>query len=125
MRASAIIDCRQPVLPGDSKKPPRPKPPNAGKGRKKGVPNKTTALLKDAILKAAAEAGGKDGLIGYLRAQAKKANAGPFLGLLGKILPMQVSGDPDNPSALSHTVVIEFVNGPGPRITSSSAPPWQ
>ena len=32
-------------------------PPNAGKGRKKGIPNKTTALLKDAILMAAAEAG--------------------------------------------------------------------
>ena len=28
----------------------KPKPPNAGKGRKKGVPNKSTQLLKDAIL---------------------------------------------------------------------------
>lgn len=74
----------------------RPKPPNAGKGRKKGVPNKTTALLKDAILQAATQAGGKDGLVGYLRLQAE-ANPGPFLSLLGKVLPMQVAGDPDAP----------------------------
>ena len=86
------------------------KPPNAGKGRVKGVPNRTTTLLKDAILMAAEGAGGKEGLIGYLRAQAKKKNAAPFLALLGKVLPTQVSGDPDNPVAPSHTVVIEFVS---------------
>jgi hypothetical protein len=84
------------------------KPPNAGKGRVKGVPNRTTALLKDAILMAAEGAGGKDGLIGYLKTQASK-NPGPFMALLGKVLPMQVSGDPDNPSALSHTVQVVFV----------------
>lgn len=36
---------------------------NRGKGRKKGTPNKTTALLKDAILKAAECAGGAGGLV--------------------------------------------------------------
>jgi hypothetical protein len=86
------------------------KPPAAGMGRKKGVPNKTTALLKDAILKAAEGAGGKEGLVGYLQAQAKKKNAGPFLALLGKVLPTQVSGDADNPIAPSHTVIVEFVS---------------
>lgn len=60
-------------------------------GRAKGTPNKTTALLKDAILKAADKAGGKGKLIGYLEQQAK-ANPGPFLALLGKVLPMQVTG---------------------------------
>jgi hypothetical protein len=66
---------------------------NRGKGRKKGVPNKTTALLKDAILKAAIEAGGgKNGLVAYLKVQAIK-NPGPFLALLGKVLPMQVTGE--------------------------------
>jgi hypothetical protein len=89
------------------------KPPNAGKGRVKGVPNRTTALLKDAILKAAEGAGGKEGLTGYLKEQATK-NPGPFMSLLAKVLPMQVTGDPENPSALNHTVVIEFIKGNAP-----------
>jgi hypothetical protein len=83
----------------DVNKPTGRKPPNAGMGRKKGVPNKNTALLKDAILKAAKGAGGKEGLVGYLKQQAAK-NPGPFMGLLGKVLPMQVSGDPDNANRL-------------------------
>lgn len=58
--------------------------------------NKTTALLKDAILKAAEMAGGDEGLIGYLEAQASK-NPTAFMALLGKVLPMQVQGDPDQP----------------------------
>lgn len=65
-------------------------------GRAKGTPNKTTALLKDAILKAGEAAGGGDGLVGYLTTQAKD-NPGPFMALLGKVLPMQVMGDKDNP----------------------------
>jgi hypothetical protein len=65
-------------------------------GRKKGTPNKVSALLKDAILTAAEEAGGKEGLIGYLRQQAKN-NPAPFMGLLGKVLPMQIAGDQENP----------------------------
>ena len=67
------------------------KPPNAGKGRVKGTPNKTTALLKDAILKAAEAAGGAQGVVGYLTLQAHE-NPGPFMALLGKVMPMQVEG---------------------------------
>lgn len=69
-----------------------------GPGRPKGSQNRTTALLKDAILKAAQEAGGggDDGLVTYLQVQASE-NPGPFLSLLGKVLPMQVAGDADNP----------------------------
>jgi len=62
-----------------------------GPGRPKGVPNKTTALLKDAILMAATNAGGKEGLVGYLQTQAV-LNPGPFMALLGKVMPMQVTG---------------------------------
>lgn len=67
---------------------------NAGKGRPKGAVNKTTALLKDAILQAAERAGNKvgdDGLVSYLEMQAE-ANPGPFMSLLGKVLPMQIAG---------------------------------
>lgn len=67
-----------------------------GPGRPKGSPNKTTALLKDAILQAATNAGGTKGLVGYLELQAA-ANPGPFMSLLGKVLPTQVAGDPDAP----------------------------
>lgn len=71
-------------------------------GRAKGTPNKTTALLKDAILQAAERAGGKTGLVGYLQTQAVE-NPGPFLALLGKVLPMQVTGAGDG------ALVVEIV----------------
>ncbi len=60
-----------------------------GPGRPKGVPNKTTQLLKDAILQAAQDAGGEGGMVGYLTLQAQE-NPGPFMSLLGKVLPMQI-----------------------------------
>lgn len=72
-------------------------------GRKKGTPNKTTALLKDAILEAATLAGGESGLVGYLYVQAN-ANPQSFLPLLGKVLPMQIGGDPENPLELFVTI---------------------
>jgi len=59
-----------------------------GPGRPKGSVNRSTALLKDAILKAATDAGNGD-LAAYLQVQARET-PGPFLALLGKILPMQV-----------------------------------
>lgn len=72
-----------------------------GPGRPKGMPNKTTALLKDAILKAAQMAGGgsEDGIALYLTEQAEK-NPGPFMSLLGKVLPMTVAGDANSPLEL-------------------------
>lgn len=68
---------------------------NRGKGRAKGSRNKTTTMLKEAILRAASDAGGDEGLVGYLTAQATE-NPGPFLALLGKVLPLQVNGSGEN-----------------------------
>jgi len=89
--------------------------PGPGPGRPKGVPNKATALLKDAILEAAAMAGSPDGksspegLKNYLAARAIDT-PGPFLGLLGKVLPLQIAGTGDG-EPISFTVVYEAKKG--------------
>jgi hypothetical protein len=72
-------------------------------GRQAGTPNKTTALLKDAILEAAVKAGGKGELVGYLTKQAKE-NPAAFMTLLGKVLPLTVQGDPNNPIKVEHDI---------------------
>lgn len=78
----------------------RTTPPAAGIGRKKGTLNKTTKVLKEAILKAAEVVGedkkGKDGLVGYLVSVAK-TDKKAFCSLLGRVLPLEVVGDPDTP----------------------------
>jgi len=59
-----------------------------GKGRPKGRLNKNTTALKDMILKALDQAGGVD----YLTSQASQ-NPGPFMTLVGKVLPLDVKAD--------------------------------
>ena len=65
-------------------------------GRKKGTPNKTTALLKDAIISAASKHGmdgqGAEDLTGYCYFLANE-HPQSFATLLGKVLPMQVQGN--------------------------------
>lgn len=65
---------------------------NTGKGRVKGVPNKNTGQLRDMILNALESVGGES----YLARQAVE-NPGPFLTLIGKVLPTQVTGADDGP----------------------------
>lgn len=72
-------------------------------GRKKGTPNKLTAPLKEAILRAA-EGAHKDGLIGYLTDQAKN-NPSSFNVLLGKVLPTTLASDPTNPMPAPQFIV--------------------
>lgn len=77
------------------KKPRRVGDGTPGPGRPKGSQNKTTALLKDAILRAAEQAGnrvGSEGLVSYLEKQADEQPTA-FMSLLGKVLPMQVTGE--------------------------------
>lgn len=68
-----------------------PKPPNAG--RTKGKRNRTTGLLRDAIIKAADLCGrdgrGTDGAVGYL-VWLSRAEPAVFGRLLERVLPMQV-----------------------------------
>lgn len=66
-----------------------------GPGRKKGVPNKMTTAVKEAIL-AAADAAHPAGIVGYLTEQAK-ANPTAFMTLIGKVLPLQVTGENGQP----------------------------
>lgn len=71
-------------------------------GRAKGTPNKTTAVLKEAIIAAAENVGsngeGEGGLTGYLTFIAKN-DIKAMAGLLGKVLPMQVTGEDGGPIA--------------------------
>lgn len=70
------------------------KPPAAGIGRQKGVPNKLTKALKDMILGALDDAGGQK----YLAEQAER-NPAAFMTLVGKVLPLQVTGEGGGPVA--------------------------
>lgn len=87
---------------------------NRGKGRKKGVPNKIAANLKEAILEAAKRAGGVGGTVAYLQMQAS-ANPGPFMALLGKVLPMQVTGEDGGPVQILKVerVIVKAANPDG------------
>jgi hypothetical protein len=67
-------------------------------GRQKGTPNKVTGAVKDMILSALDNAGG----IKYLERQAKE-NPAAFMTLIGKVLPMQVTGDEGGPVELKIT----------------------
>ena len=89
--------------------------PARGPGRPKGSPNKMPALLKDAVLKAADSAGGPEGLVGYLTTQAIE-NPVPFMTLLGKILPMQVTGESGGPLEIRRveTVIVDPADTRGP-----------
>lgn len=61
-------------------------------GRKKGSLNKTTRQLKDMILEALSESGG----VKYLKVVARE-NPAAFCTLLGKVIPLQVTGEGGGP----------------------------
>src|SRR4051812_42771432 len=67
-------------------------------GRIAGTPNKFNADLRAMILGALSVAGGE----AYLARQAE-TNPGPFMVLLGKILPTQVTGEEGGP--VTYTIV--------------------
>ena len=68
-------------------KPRGSKPPSSG--RKPGVPNKNTQELRNLILEALHD--GPNGGLAYLVAQ-RDSNPTAFMALIGKVLPMAVTG---------------------------------
>src|SRR5262245_12150162 len=64
-----------------------------GRGRKPGVPERHTRILREAFILAAEAAGGgaPDGLVKYLTGQAH-AHPVAFLAALAKVLPLQIQG---------------------------------
>lgn len=65
-------------------------------GRKKGTLNKVTASAKEAISRAAEALGGTERLVDWVKEDP--ANEKVFWGTIyPKLLPLQVSGDSENP----------------------------
>jgi len=83
---------------------------NAGKGRPKGVPNKLNKQLKEMILGALETAGGED----YLVTQSRE-NPTAFLTLIGKVLPLQLTGD------MKHDLNFSWSPTPGEAISDPSS----
>lgn len=78
-------------------------------GRVKGVPNKVTASLRDAILHAFDKVGGVD----YLELVAR-THPPIFCMLLARVLPLQVNGtisNPDGSNVENRTVIVLPSNG--------------
>jgi hypothetical protein len=85
--------------------------PGAG-GSRKGRPNKRQSDIKRMVTTALNMAGsdiiggrpydddGNPAGVYYLHQQARQ-NPAPFLTLVGKVLPLQIAGDADNPLAVS------------------------
>lgn len=72
--------------------------PGPGPGRPKGGHNKQTKAIKDMILQALDNAGGAE----YLTERANDPKtASAFLSLLGKVLPLQVTGEGGGPIQIS------------------------
>ena len=73
----------------------------AGPGRPKGGTNKNTAAIKDMILEALHGVGG----VAYLMECANDDKSrSAFLGLVGKVLPMQITGEGGGPVGVSINV---------------------
>lgn len=82
-----------------------------GKGRPKGVLNKSTRLAKDAIASAAEELGGVERLVEWCKEDPK--NEGVFWGsIYPRLLPLQVTGEDGGP--VQAAVSITFRNATNP-----------
>ena len=74
-----------------------PKPP--GSGRAPGTPNKVNRAVRDMLREALDSAGGA----AYLARQAEE-NPGPFLGLIGKLIPSEIAAKVEGTISLQSLV---------------------
>lgn len=70
-----------------------------GAGRPKGSLDKGNALIREMVAQALDQAGGVE----YL-SRIAETHPGPFLGLVGKVLPIQVTGAEGGPLQISWPV---------------------
>ena len=73
-------------------------------GRPKGGRNKTTALIKDMVIKALEQAGGVDYLV-----EVSKDNPAAFCTLIGKVIPLNHTSE-DGSMSPPTTVIIRGPN---------------
>jgi hypothetical protein len=70
-------------------------------GRQKGTPNKTTVKVKEAFEAAFQELGGVEALVTW-----GKAERSEFYKLYAKLLPVQITGDKENPVAVTQVELV-------------------
>jgi hypothetical protein len=75
------------------------------RGKLPGTLNKNNQELRDMILMALSNVGG----VSYLERQAE-ANPVAFLGLVGKVLPTTITGDPKRPIGFKFTIELVKAN---------------
>ena len=74
-----------------------------GPGRKKGVPNADTALIRDMVAQALTQVGGVE----YFAERANDPRtASAFLVLVGKVMPVQITGE--GGGAVQHAIRVTF-----------------
>jgi len=108
-----------PYAPGPAPEPPKKGLPSGASGRPPGAANKVTRALKEAILLAGEKAGDAiaeaaagrgetrdGGLAGYLYEVALN-DSKTFCGLLGRVLPLQVTGEGGGPLTVTFKTVYE------------------
>jgi hypothetical protein len=78
-------------------------------GRQKGSLNKITTTAKDAISCAADDLGGKERLVAWVKEDP--SNEKVFWGTIyPKLLPLQLTGDGENPLEIINKIEIEIVD---------------
>lgn len=72
-----------------------------GAGRPKGSLDKGNALIREMVAEALGQVGGVD----YL-ARVAESHPGPFLSLVGRVIPVQVTGE--DGGAVQHSIRVTF-----------------